>query len=200
MGAPVPALRALQELAPRGRGVGHDGGLAPREVGEDVALGARVGGVVADHEEVDGGVRGEAARALAVVDGDADRADLPLGLELQELARGAVGEGRAHARARRAGRRRCSRPPGPAAASRRRGARCRRASPRWARSRRSRLRAFGRALRAATARWRPSSGSSRRRSPRRARAPPRSPPGRSRSCRRGPGGGPSGRRRGRAGA
>jgi hypothetical protein len=79
-------VRFLRRALPRaGRGVRHHHGAPAREVREDVLLGARVGGVVAEHEEVDGRVLREAARARPVVDRRPDGADLPLLLEPPEL-------------------------------------------------------------------------------------------------------------------
>jgi hypothetical protein len=63
-------------------------------VGEDVLLGPRVRGVVADHEEVEGRVLGQAAGPLPVVDRHADGPDLPLVAQSREGLEVGLGERR----------------------------------------------------------------------------------------------------------
>src|SRR5215470_18475333 len=88
---PVPAVGTLEELAPARRRVRDDLGLALLEVREDVPLGSRMRHVVADHEEIERRLFGEPPGAGAVVDRDADRADLARLAQVAELAQRPLG-------------------------------------------------------------------------------------------------------------
>src|SRR5215470_11889424 len=88
---PAPPGGTVEELAPARRGVRDHLGPALLEMREDVSLGARVRHVVADHEEVERRVLGEASGAGAVVDRDADARDLARLAEVAELAQRSLG-------------------------------------------------------------------------------------------------------------
>jgi hypothetical protein len=93
----LPTAGRGQELSPRGCRVGDDrrGRGRNLEMGEDVALGAGVRGVVTDHEHVERRGRRELACPRPVVDRNPDGSRFPLLLESNELREGGVGQRRA---------------------------------------------------------------------------------------------------------
>ena len=74
----------LEEEAPARRRVGEDARALVAEDVEDLALDAAVRGVVAEHQDVGADLARHGGREPPVVRGEADRADLSLGLQLLE--------------------------------------------------------------------------------------------------------------------
>ena len=90
-GLPFPTFRRFEEFAPGGGGVG-DGDRAAFGIDrENIPLGAGVGGVVAEHQQVERRIERQFGGSGAVVDRGANGADQPFFLELDQLSLDAFG-------------------------------------------------------------------------------------------------------------